>query len=101
MAATQEMIETHRVIPIPAYDANLRLIILAQCPHTLTDAVAIVHFSLKHWAIDSIDTYVVDIFNVQVVIPPTLSEMNSPWKCKLAVTDPFNTGSSSSSTLST
>jgi hypothetical protein len=95
MAAIQEMIETHHIIPIPAYDANLRLIIPAQCPHTLTDAVAIVHFSLKHWAIDSIDTYVVDIVNVQVVIPPTL------WKCKLAVTDPFNTGSSSSSTLPT
>ena len=79
---------------LPAYDVNLRLIIPTQYSCTLKDTVAIIPFTLKHWAIDSIDTYVADIINVQMVIPPTLSEMNSLWKCKLPVTDPFNSGSS-------
>ena len=95
--AIQEMIETHRVLPIPAYDANSRLIVPAQYPRALKDAVVIVHFSLKHWAIDSVDTYVADIVNVRVVIPPNLSELNSPRKRKIAVTDPFNSGPSSPS----
>ena len=78
--AIQEMIESHRVIPIPAYDVTSKLIIPAQYPRTLKDAVVIVHFSLKHWAIDSVDTYVADIVNMRVVIPPIVSEINSPRK---------------------
>jgi hypothetical protein len=70
-------IETHRVVPIPAYDANSRLITPAQYARTLKGAVVIIHFSLKHWAIDSVDIYVADIANIRVVIPQNLSEINS------------------------
>ena len=64
--AIQEMIESHRAIPIPAYDVNSKLIIPAQYPRTLKDALVIVRFSLKHWAIDSVDTYVQQTRLIQV-----------------------------------
>ena len=54
------MIETHRVVtvvPIAAYDMDSKLIIPAQYACALKDVVIIVHFSLKHWAIDSVGTY--------------------------------------------
>lgn len=90
------MTESHRVIPIPAYDLNSRLIVPAQYPRILEDAVAIIYFSLKHWTIDSVDTYIAEIVNIRVVTPPTLSKTNSPQKRKFAVTDPFISGFSSS-----
>ena len=79
------MIETHRVVHIPAYDIEISF------------QSAVIYFSLKHWAIDSVDTYIADIVSVRVVILLNLSEMNSARKRKLAVMDPFNSGSSSSS----
>ena len=85
------MIETHCVLPVPAYDTKARLMEPTQYSRYLKDAVVIIRFSLKHWAIDSVDTYVADIINVQIVIPPNLSELDTPRNRKIALKDPVNT----------
>lgn len=89
--AIKEIFETHCVLPVPAYDTKARLIEPTQYSRVLKDAVAVIRFSLKHWAINSVDTYVADIINVQIVIPPNLSELDSPRKRKIALKDPVNT----------
>ena len=70
------MVEEFRVIPIPAYNMQSKLVHPTQYCRTLKDAVVIIRFTLKHWAIysKSCDANIADIVNMRVLVPP------KPWK---------------------
>ena len=67
--------QTHRVIPIPAYDVEGKLIDPHyHCRH-LEGALAEVHFNLTHWSISrqgvpGKDVYTADIALIRVLVPP-------------------------------
>ncbi|KAJ6621871.1 hypothetical protein B0H10DRAFT_2432140 [Mycena sp. CBHHK59/15] len=75
-AAAQEsldgMDDTHRVIPITAYDLDGDLIPPSAYVSALMGAVVRATFTMSHWNIarDKRDTYAADIESLRVVIPP-------------------------------
>ena len=67
--------QTHRVIPIPAYDLEGKLIDPRYYCRHLEGAVAEVHFNLSHWSIarqgvPGKDVYTADIVLIRVIAPP-------------------------------
>ena len=84
------MIDDFRVLPIPAYNMQSNLVHPTQYRQTLKDAVVAIHFTLKHWAINSecSDTNIADIVNMRVLVPPKGPQ--TPQRRKLALTDPYD-----------
>jgi len=69
--ARDQMVDEFRVIPIPAYNMQSKLVHPTQYRRTLKDAVVAIRFTLKHWAISSelCDTTIADINNMRVLVP--------------------------------
>jgi hypothetical protein len=97
-AAIDEMKNTHRVVPIPAYDIAGKLIPPTDYRAQLMGAVVELYFTLTHWSIgpkDKVprsDTYVADIVSMRVVSPPK-TPMVSPRKRKTFACDPMSSPS--------
>jgi hypothetical protein len=74
--ALKMIVDTHRVVPIPAYDMQGHLIAPIQYRSRLEGAVVELHFELSHWSIGgketepSSDTYVADVTQIRVLVPP-------------------------------
>jgi len=67
--------QTHRVIPVPAYDLEGKLIDPCYYRRHLEGALAEVHFNLSHWSIakqgvPGKDVYTADIVLIRVIAPP-------------------------------
>ncbi|KAI6004662.1 hypothetical protein EDD15DRAFT_2108578, partial [Pisolithus albus] len=64
---------THRILPLPAYDLEDRLIRPASYRRVLQGAIVEVHFTLSHWPIAAAkqDVYIADIEHIRLLVPPT------------------------------
>ena len=83
------MVNEFRVIPIPAYNMqSRRLVHPTLYRHTLKNAVVVIRFTLKHWAIESTDTYVADINNMRVLRLPR-EPPPTPRRRRIAMIDPY------------
>ena len=82
------MCNDFRVLPIPAYDIDSKLIHPTQYARALKDAVVAIHFTLKHWGINDCDTDIADIINIRILVP--LPQPLTPRRRKIALTDPFD-----------
>lgn len=77
-AELEGMFETHRVIPVPAYDMHGHLINPQFYRARLVGAIAEVHFELNHWPMKanatknepSCDTFAADVVAIRVLVPP-------------------------------
>jgi len=80
----------HRVIPIPAYDIEGKLIDPRYYRRHLEGAVAEVHFNLSHWSISrhgvpGKDVYTADMVLIRVLTPPrAYSIPRTPLKRKVS-----------------
>ena len=83
-------VQTHRVIPIPAYDITGKLIDPHYYHRHLEGAIVEAHFNLSHWAISQQgipgkDVYMADIVMLHVIVPPRASAMpRTPTKRKVS-----------------
>ncbi|KAF8061429.1 hypothetical protein FPV67DRAFT_1673075 [Lyophyllum atratum] len=89
--ALAEMVDTHCVNPLPAYDMNGRLLKPSAYRENLQGAVVICHLNLSHWFIkgDLSDTYVANVVNLRVLVPPKPKAQVAPHKRKLCHMDPM------------
>ncbi|KAH9943785.1 hypothetical protein B0H21DRAFT_709832 [Amylocystis lapponica] len=92
--ALPALIETHHVVPVPAYDMHGCLIEPTDYQHCLLGALIEVHFSLTHWAIPGrgegalgSDVFSADIGKIQVLAPPQPT-LVTPRKHRIAAMDP-------------
>ena len=85
------MVNEFRVIPIPAYNMESRLVHPTQYLDTLQGAVVTIRFTLKHWPIHSerSDTNVADIVSMRVLIPRKETPL-TPRRRRIALRDPFD-----------
>lgn len=88
------MVNTHRVVPVPAYDVYGELLTPTQYWPDLESAVVQIRFTLQHWKITlknepSNDAYVADIVHLRVLVPPPNKVPMTPHKQKVSKTDPF------------
>ena len=80
--AAQEALEllkdTHRVIPIPAYEVEGGLMYPQYYRRQLQGALVEIHFTLSHWSIaakpdqrhENTDMYLVEVYSIRVLRPP-------------------------------
>lgn len=70
------MHDTHRVLPLPAYDLDGDLIPPSQYQAQLEGATVRVYFILRHWSISArrggqaSDAYVADVRSMRVLVLP-------------------------------
>ena len=75
-AELQTVLTTHRIVPVPAYDIQGKLVSPEAYRRTLEDAIVELHFSLSHFAIAgkkgtrSKDVFVGEIDAMHVLVPP-------------------------------
>jgi hypothetical protein len=76
----ETMVETHRVVPIPAYDADGNLIHPQNYRKMLRGAIVQVYFHLTHWSIarkqdgtSAVDSYTADVVSIRVLNQLTTS----------------------------
>jgi hypothetical protein len=62
--------KSHAVVPLNAYDQYGDIIKPRQYESHLRGAVARFYFSLKHWDIKEQSTFVADIEQIRVLVPP-------------------------------
>ncbi|KAJ8596073.1 hypothetical protein M405DRAFT_806162 [Rhizopogon salebrosus TDB-379] len=72
----ETMVETHRVVPIPAYDADGNFIHPQNYRKMLRGAIVQVDFHLTHWSIarkqdgtSAVDSYTADVVSIRVLEP--------------------------------
>jgi len=84
--AKQQMLTTHRVVPLPAYDIKGNLIEPKKYQEALAGALVRVNFTMAHWYIasnnESTNSFVANIKSVRVLIDPVVAK--SPKKRKTA-----------------
>ncbi|KAF8076842.1 hypothetical protein FPV67DRAFT_1445399 [Lyophyllum atratum] len=101
--ALASMVDTHNVIPLPAYDMHGALLWPIHYRAYLEGALVQVHFNLTHWSIGAkdsnpaVDTYVADISNIRVLTPPVAKGPVTPRKRKVSAKDPMTPDSQGSS----
>jgi hypothetical protein len=90
-----ELVSSHRPVPLPAYDINGNLIAPHRCKAMLAGAIARVTFTLTHWFIHSTskddspatNSFVGDIQSIRILVNAP-SQLMSPQKRKTATYDP-------------
>ncbi|KAJ3511696.1 hypothetical protein NLJ89_g3949 [Agrocybe chaxingu] len=98
--ALRDMVNTHRVNPIPAYDVHGTLLPPSTYRSALEGSVARIHFNLRHWAFPATssskasNTFVADITYMRVLIPPKVN-VTSPRKRKVSRKDSHAQGTPS------
>ncbi|KAK7055632.1 hypothetical protein R3P38DRAFT_2760807 [Favolaschia claudopus] len=77
--ALEEMDNSHRVVPMRAYDVNGDLIAPANYMAKLQGAVVRATLTLSHWNIvkEKRNTYAADIDSLRVLVPPSVSSSGS------------------------
>ena len=91
--ARDNIIETHRVVPLPIYDATGALIPPSRYKDAVAGALVRVNFSLTHWFIpasgagEGLNTFVADIKSAKILVdaPPR----RSPQKQRTAKIEPM------------
>ncbi|KAJ6508789.1 hypothetical protein C8R45DRAFT_454104 [Mycena sanguinolenta] len=77
--AVETLKHTHRIVPLPAYDENGKLIDPRYYEEHLLGAVVLVVVNLNHWYIKdkkdnhARDTYTADIQRLRVLVPPPIT----------------------------
>jgi hypothetical protein len=103
--ALENMRDTHRVVPLSAYDVNGDLIAPHEYKLRLQGALVIVRFNMLHWSIGArkdqgpVDTYVAEIQGIRVLDPPKLQAHQTPKKKRVRKKDPFDDGKSTKSSI--
>lgn len=99
--ARDNILHTHRPIPLPAYNVSGELIQPDRCRKELVGSIARITFTLKHWYIDNRkreneqkNVFVADVQSIRILVEPPQS-VTSPKKRKTARRDPGVRGSSS------
>lgn len=90
-----QLMSSHRPVPLPAYDISGDLISPERCKAMLGDAIVRVTFTLAHWFIDSsrkedvpsMNTFVADVQSIRVLVNSP-SQTMSPQKRKTHQRDP-------------
>jgi hypothetical protein len=91
-----QLLTSHRPIPLPAYDINGRHISPDRCKTMLGGAIARVTFTLNHWIInpestmtkkDKSNTLIADIHSIQILVNSS-SQTIAPRKRKTFEFDP-------------
>jgi hypothetical protein len=96
--ARQDMLTSHRVIALPAYDIRGDLIQPKHYKDALAGALVRINFKLSHWYInahggkDAFHSFVADVTAIRVLVEPTMNKMTT--KRKTGKRDP-GIGSSS------
>lgn len=86
--ALESMHDTHRVLPIPAYNLHGDLILPSQYQTQLAGATVQIHFILRHWSIAAregapgSDTYVADVMSMRILVPPKPQASRTPQGAK-------------------
>ena len=96
--ARDNLVNTHRVVPLPAYDMNGHLISPDRYKSALAGALARVTFTLTHWFIPAKDatsaspaspatnTFVADVTSIRILIDPPTPK--TPQRRKISKRDP-------------
>jgi hypothetical protein len=76
--AKQKMLTTHRVVPLPVYDIDGRLIEPKKYKEALRGAIVRVDFTMAHWYITSngeaTNRFVADVKTIRILMnPPALN----------------------------
>jgi hypothetical protein len=96
--ALQELQNSHRVVPLAAYDLGGQLIHPNQYRQKLQGALVLVRFFLTHWFINArrgqsaIDTFSADVVTLRMLDPAPGSNRQNPRKRKVLSVDPFDYG---------
>ncbi|KAJ3555224.1 hypothetical protein NM688_g2695 [Phlebia brevispora] len=92
----QELIHTHIVNFLPAFDHNGVLIEPTQYERQLSGAIVSLHFTISHWTIagksgsDASDTFVLDVEDISVIEPPAATSTGGKKRARQFVeNDPF------------
>lgn len=102
-ATLNNMKDTYRILPIPAYKQGGGLMYPTMYKHQLVGATVILNFTLTHWFIlvklgqmqEVSDIYSVELLSMRVVHLP-LPTIVSPCKRKVSTIDPFSESGSPS-----
>ena len=90
--AKQDMIRTHRVVPLPAYDLQGNLIPPERYRNALAGALVRINFTISHWYIsptaikDPTNSFVANVTAIRILADPTPIKM--PMKRKTCKRDP-------------
>jgi hypothetical protein len=89
------MVETHRVVPIPAYDADSNLIHPQKYRKMLRGALVQVDFHLTHWSIarkqdgtSAAYSYTADVVSIRVLNEPTTTSVTTKRKIAARIDSP-------------
>jgi hypothetical protein len=93
------MVDTHRVVPVPAYEFDGGLMYPTHYKRMLAKALVELHFALTHYTIadkgnklGGNDVYTLELYSVRVLKKP-LPAIVSPRKRKVSTKDPMESGS--------
>ena len=88
--AKQEMMRTHCVVPLPAYDLQGNLIPPQRYQTALAGALVRINFTMSHWYISSKDpttnSFIANVTAIRILDDPT--PLKSPTKRKTSKRDP-------------
>lgn len=93
--ALKEMISTHRVRPLQAFDVKAQIIKPSEYRKRLQGAMVLAGFTVTHYSIgakhdkEAIDTYVADIAFIRVLIPPQPTAPVTPKRKRTSMVDPY------------
>ncbi|OCH87123.1 hypothetical protein OBBRIDRAFT_837650 [Obba rivulosa] len=98
--AIEKMHDSHRVIPIPVYDKNDKLIPPSEYRAMLPGAIVEVHFTITHWHIkdrdakakghdNSTDSFSADVYAMHIVKPAMPFNPSTPRKRKVSTRSPI------------
>ncbi|KAJ3546842.1 hypothetical protein NM688_g5469 [Phlebia brevispora] len=92
----RELIHTHIVNFLPAFDHNGILIEPTQYESQLSGAIVSLHFTISHWTIagrsgsDASDTFVLDVKDISVIEPPAATSTGGKKRARPFIeSDPF------------
>ena len=98
-SALPEMVDTHRVVPVPAYEFDGGLMYPTHYKRMLAKALVELHFALTHYTIaekgnksGGNDVYTPELYSIRVLKKP-LPAIVSPRKRKVSTKDSMESGS--------
>lgn len=95
--ALKEMVATHRVCPLQAFDIKSQIIKPTEYRKRLQGAMVFIGFTMTHYSIarkpeqqrEAVDSYTADIVFVRVLVPPNPIGPITPKKKRTFMVDPY------------